>query len=375
MSQERSGGVIASSEVSHAEMQVILRGLGTNFSERVAQASSFFFAAQKNMGGFYSEAIDKADKETLFWCKILEEVYREMPESQGITPFCSLLINELYWELPNIKHHSHYAINWAPFMKTKKWIWEKAVKQWEPSIAASEWNLNAFLFLITAFNPRAKDDSTLENESLYERKANGRFITPYEQVQLLELIHQRVKDSPVFLEHWLSFPRVPMEIAKKLAHAWVNERGLLKLRTLFARSAAIGEPKIEDCSKEGIEVLQEWSQLLVDFDQQLQRLDRMLHAADGMPPEVAIKSGAHRYLLTQGNIRVVIRANFEERYAKEETLAIFNRILAVVAEWGKGERGEFMNGVFIYGGRKVNVAIYVEGKRGVFDSFEFSSVV
>lgn len=368
MSGENTG-VVAPSEVSPSEMQAILRGLGTDFSERVAMAVSFFRStAQSYRGPYFQQTIDRTDKELLFWCQVLAQIHGAQNE-----PFCSLLTDELYWDLPLISHRTGYdPINWAPFIETKKWMWEKVIKQWNPSMTAYGKNLDLFLFFIAAFNPRAKDDDPLEDESPYERKARGRFITPYEQGEILELIHKRIKNIPVFLDQWLAVPRVPIEIKKKLAHAWVNERGWLELPRLFARSAAIGDPRVEKCSAEGLITLRGWCDLLTNFDGKLQRLLCMLRAIN-IPPEVAI-AGAYGTLLTNANLRIEINADFKERYSREETRVIFNYILAVIAEWEKGEQGEFTDGVGVFvHGRKIDVVIHAEGKRGAFDSFEFSS--
>ncbi len=53
----------------------------------------------------------------------------------------------------------------------------------------------------------------------------------------------------------------------------------------------------------------------------------MLRQASGIPSEVTIDDEAYRYLLTSGNIRVVVKANFEARYTREETLAILTASL------------------------------------------------
>lgn len=187
-------------------------------------------------GHSWEIAVNNADQRALFFYELFEQEYERQTSNES---FSSFLINSLYWDLPNFATSLYWTVNWAPFIETKRKIWKRVMQEWNPSLAASEWNMNAFLFLIAVFNPRAKDDSILKDESLYERRTRGSSITPYEQGQLLELIHHRTEKTPVFLEHWLSMPRVPVEIRKKLAHAWVNERGWLELRTLFAHSAAI----------------------------------------------------------------------------------------------------------------------------------------
>lgn len=246
MSQERSGGVIAPSEMSLSEMQVILQGLGTDFSERVAKATSFFrsVAQNCNKAPYSLQRVDQTDKETLFWCKMLAQIHEATSEEL----FCSLLIDKLYWDLPPISHRAGYdPVNWAPFLETKKWVWKRIIQQWDPSLGTPGLNMDIFLFLVAAFQPTMNGIDgifwPIKDESPYERKSQGRLITSYEQGQLLEFINQRVKDVPILLDYWFSFPRVPMEIRKKLAHAWVNERGWRELPTLFACSAAIKKLK------------------------------------------------------------------------------------------------------------------------------------
>lgn len=162
-------------------------------------------------GFSWETRVNEKDKETLFLCKLFEQEYkRQAPVNSEETreeALCSFLMDTLYWELPNYAQypHNHWTQNWAPFIETKKWMWERVIKEWDPSLGTLGWNTDIFLFLIAVFQPPMMNgiDGIVwpisGNESPYECKAQGRFTNDYERAQLLELIHQRVKDKPVFL--------------------------------------------------------------------------------------------------------------------------------------------------------------------------------
>lgn len=179
------------------------------------------------------------DESALAALKALEKVHHA--EAMGGSfmvngQMLSSWVKEVYWLLPDAEkvgtkyndfHGRHDDVFGATLIKTKMYIISRIIFEWQPEEFTKS-SINAFRFLIAAFEPRPKERGRIEGESAHEEKARGRKVFIEEKEGILQMIRKHLmwQRDPECLNFWIKQPAVPKDIQNILIVARARNGGI-----------------------------------------------------------------------------------------------------------------------------------------------------
>jgi len=171
------------------------------------------------------------DEAALGLLRVLDRVYCVLDPEK----FHSWL-KDFYWDLPDAKkvgtRYNEFSKKYddvfeATLVETKMYMIGQIIHEWKPE-ELTESSIDAFRFIIAAFEPRPKEWRKQEGGSVYETMTQGRRVYKEEKDRILQMIRTHVewRQKTEHLNQWIKQPAVPYEIQKVLIIARARNGGM-----------------------------------------------------------------------------------------------------------------------------------------------------
>jgi len=170
------------------------------------------------------------DEAALELLQVLDRIYYALDSDQ----FHSWL-KDFYWDLPDAKkagtRYNEFSKKYddvfeATLVEAKMHIIPRILSEWRLE-ELTESSIDAFRFIIAAFEPRPKEWRKREGGSVYETMTQGRRVYKEEKDRILQMIRTHVEwRQTEHLNQWIKQPAVPHEIQKVLIIARARNGGM-----------------------------------------------------------------------------------------------------------------------------------------------------
>ena len=295
------------------------------------------------------------DESALLALKALEKVHHDgamrgnfMIDGRTLSSW----VKEVYWLLPDAKKVGHDDAFGATLVKTKMFIISKVIFEWQPE-EFTESSINAFRFLIAAFNPNPKEWGKIEGESAYEIMARGRRVYKEEKEGILQMIREHLKwrRNPECLNEWIKQPAVPEDIQNIIIVARARN-GSVKLAVRDIRYSEILEPLDPDRrSSVALELHKQICSEITALDAEVDQLVATMKkykepyldgTSETVPGEISINYPD----MSSVEIKIELDKNCEEKFGRD----VFNRARRHVEKWHKRDHKILVSSLEVRGG-------------------------